>query len=174
MQNHTRLLALGGILGALTLIDLWLAAIVPNLKLMLYGLSALPMAVIVIEGNRRLALIFYGATALLALLLLPGTPLSALPYVLVLGLYGLVKSLAEAGHNRIVEWVWKLLYFNATMAVYYLLIVTLLIPDIVWPVALWLLVLLAEAAFVAGDVIYSIAINFYEKRLRPYVFNRRS
>lgn len=165
-MQKTRIITLGGILGALTILDLWLASIVPNLKLVLYGISALPIAVMVIEGNRHASLLFYVATAILSLLLIPRAPLSSLPYVLVLGLYGLVKSIAEANKNPVLEWIIKLFYFNATMALYYILIVTIFVPDVAWPLPLWALVIIAEVAFVLCDFLYSYAIQFYERMIR--------
>ena len=168
MDNQTtRWLTLGGVLGALTLIDLWLAAALPTMKLVLYTLSSLPMIVMVLETNKRSALIFYGATAALALLILPNTPLSALPYVLLLGLYGLVKAVAERMPSTVVEWVIKLVYCNVMTGLWYLLIVKLLLPDIVWPLPVGLLAVLAQVAFIGGDFVYSAAVWYYAKKIRP-------
>lgn len=163
---RTRSLTLAGILAACVLFLLYLAAMVPNLKAVLYGLSSLPMAVVVLETDKKTAAVFYAATAVLALLLLPDK-LAALPYVLVLGAYGLVKAYAEVMLSRLREWVVKLVYFILTMGIYYLLIVKLLLPAFVWPISPVWLGLAAAALFVVYDFVYTLAIQYYLQTIRP-------
>ena len=167
-MNQNRYLALAGIMTAVTVILLFAAMIVPNLKLVLYGLSSLPMAALLLETNRRTGIMFYIATAALALILLPDK-MAALPYVTVLGLYGLIKAVAEKFPNRIIEWTIKEIYFNATLFLYGLLIYKVFMPNITFPIPIWAVVLCAEALFVAYDYIYSICILYYEKLFRQNI-----
>ena len=109
-MNQNRDLALAGIMTAVTVILLFAAMIVPNLKLVLYGLSSLPMAALLLKPTAAPESCFYIATAALALILLPDK-MAALPYVTVLGLYGLIKAVAEKFPNRIIEWTIKEIYF---------------------------------------------------------------
>lgn len=167
-MNNNKELALAGIMTAVTVILLFAAMIIPNMKLVFYGLSSLPMAVLLLETNRRTGIMFYIATAVLAMVLLPDKT-AALPYVTVLGLYGLTKAIAEKFPNRVVEWIIKELYFNATLFIYGLLIYKIFIPDITFPIPIWAIVICAEVIFVAYDYIYSICVWYYEKMFRQNV-----
>lgn len=167
-MENTRKLALAGIMTAITIIILFFAMVIPNLKLALYGLASLPMAVVVIECDKKTGLLFYIATAVLSFVLLPDK-VAALPYIVVLGLYGLVKSGAENRKNIITQWLIKLIYFNAALVLYLWLIIQIFLPDITFPIPLWILVLGAQVLFVAYDFIYSYCVAFYEKSIRPKV-----
>lgn len=168
---NARSLALAGLLAAGVMILLYMAMIVPNLKAVLYGLASLPMAVVVLETDRKTAVLFYLATAGLALILLPDK-MAALPYVLVLGGYGFVKSLAETKTSRFLEWVLKLLYFDIALILYYFLIAKILFPAIVWPLSPVWLGLAAQGLFVLYDYVYSLAIHYYLRFLRPHIDSR--
>ncbi|MDO4541220.1 MAG: hypothetical protein Q4C00_00125 [Bacillota bacterium] len=173
-MDNTRKLALAGIMTAFTVMILFGAMIVPNLKLFLYGLSSLPMAVVVMECDKKTGLLFYVASALLCFILLPDK-VAALPYIVVLGLYGLIKAVAEGSPNTLTEWLIKIIYFNASLSLYLWLIIKIFIPNISFPIPLWIIIIGAEAIFVAYDFIYSYCVSFYEKSLRPKVnsFYRR-
>lgn len=167
-MDNTRKLALAGIMTGITIIILFFAMVIPNLKLALYGLASLPMAVVVIECDKRTGLLFYIATGVLSFILLPDK-VAALPYIVVLGLYGLVKSGAESTKNAVTQWLIKLIYFNAALGIYLWLVVQIFMPNITFPIPLWILIIGAEALFVAYDFIYSYCVAFYEKSIRPKV-----
>lgn len=173
-MGDNKKLALAGIMTALTVIILFFAMLIPNLKLVLYGLSSLPMAVVIIECDKKTGLLFYAATSILGFVLLPDK-IAALPYIVVLGLYGLIKSWAEKVNNTVAEWAIKIIYFNAASALYLYLIIQIFMPDITFPIPLWVLAIGAQALFIVYDFIYSYCITFYEKNIRPKVnsFNNR-
>lgn len=167
-MDNNKDLALAGIMTAVTVVILFAAVILPNMKIVCYGLSSLPMAALLLETNKRTGVMFYIATAALAMVLLPDK-LAALPYVTVLGLYGLIKSIAERFPNRVVEWTIKGIYFNATLFLYGFLVYKLFMPDLEFPIPLWAVILCAEGLFVAYDYIYSICVWYYEKMIRKNV-----
>ncbi|MEG0874152.1 MAG: hypothetical protein RSB05_00895 [Clostridiales bacterium] len=167
-MEKNRTLALAGIMTAFTVIILFFAMVIPNLKLVLYGLSSLPIAVILIECDKKTAGLFFTATAVLALILIPDKT-AVLPYVVVLGFYGFIKAIAEKFTNNIVEWAIKIIYFNATLAIYLWLVLAIFLPNIVLPIPLWVLIIGAEVGFVIYDFIYSACIWYYEKQIRPKI-----
>ena len=60
-------------------------------------------------------------------------------------------------------------------ALYLYLIIQIFMPDITFPIPLWVLAIGAQALFIVYDFIYSYCITFYEKNIRPKVnsFNNR-
>ncbi len=164
-----RSLTLAGVLAAIVVLLLYLAMVVPGGKAALYAAASLPLALLVIEGGKKMAALFYLATAVLALLLLPDKA-AALPYVFVLGLYGLIKSVAEERKRRLWEWALKYAYCNAALALYFLLIVKVVFPGISWPISPLWLGIAAQPLFLLYDLFYSLSIAFYLRELRPRVF----
>ncbi len=167
-MNNTRKLAFAGIMTAITVIILFFAMVIPNLKLVLYGISSLPMAAVIIECDKKTGFIFYLATAILSLILIPNK-IAVLPYVTVLGLYGLIKTWAEKSPNLILEWLIKLIYLNAAGALYLWLLIKIFMPNIHFPISLWLIIIGSQICFVIYDFIYSYCVSFYEKTIRPKV-----
>ena len=77
---NTRKVALGGILLALTVIILYAESVMPTSKLSLYALSSFFVSVIVIESGIRAGWIFYVASSLLALIIIPDK-IALIPYL---------------------------------------------------------------------------------------------
>ena len=107
-------IALGGMLGAGSLVILWLACIVPSGWLGLTAVAGLFPVTATLYAGRAAGYMCWAAGSLLGLVLLPNKGIPLL-YLVFLGLYPVVKSRIEGLRRGAVEWLLKLILFNAAL-----------------------------------------------------------
>lgn len=164
-QNPAKRISLSGILGALCLITLFLATTLPTNRLFFYGLSTVFCALIIIEHGIRAGILFYFATLLLALVLIPNK-LRLIPYIFILGHYPLWKTWIEKINHPIQEVFLKLLVLNFFTGIAYYLFASLLLIELVIPLAPILIFILLQVIFLIYDYAFTLIISFYLKKLR--------
>ena len=111
--------ALGGIMGALSLMIMFLTAF----PYMTYALPAIAGAVlipVVIELGSKWAWMVYACVSFLSLLIAPSLEAKVM-FIAFFGYYPIVKALLERQKNRVLEWVLKYLVFNVAVVSAYLL-----------------------------------------------------
>jgi hypothetical protein len=162
----TKKIALNGILGALAVICLVLATLLPTNKISLYALSSFFVAVSIIESGVRTGWVFYVATSLLALIIVPNK-LGIVPYALFFGAYGIAKYYIEKIDKIMIEYIIKLIYFNICLGVAVLTVSELF--DYSMPMKLqgWLLIIILEIVFLVYDIVYSLFLNYYREKIKP-------
>jgi hypothetical protein len=165
MLLKAKTIALGGILGALAVICLLLADILPASKISLYALSSFFISVIIIEMGVRAGWIFYAATSLLGFVVVPDR-ISILPYVLFFGAYGIIKFYIEKLDRIVIEYILKLIFFNACAGIMLFAAGSLLDAGPVIAFSWWWLVIAGEIIFLVYDIVYTLFINYYRNKLR--------
>jgi len=165
-SRKTKRLALNSILGALAVICLLLATILPTARISLYALSSFFVAITIMESGARAGWLFYAATSLLALILVPNKP-GIVPYVLFFGLYGVVKFYIERLNRLVPEYVLKLLFLNASAGAAFLLVREFIGYTLEVRLPWWILIIALEIVFIVYDVVYTLFINYYKERLKP-------
>lgn len=160
-------LTLAAILSALGVGLLYLGSLLPNFQLPGAAAAALVIAVVVIHCGMWWAAGALAVTGGLAFLLLPDKG-PALWFVTVFGTYALVKALIERLNKPWLEWLLKLAFFAAALAVMTLVFQTAFqtaLPQ--WqPVLLYGALL---AAFFAYDIACTGLITFYLRRIKPHI-----
>lgn len=137
---------------------------------------ALPLAagalliLAVIEINKRWAFFVYVAVSLLSVFVVPDKE-AAVFYVSFFGYYPIIKSTLEKHLNIVVEWIVKLVIFNAsTVAGYFFTTYVLGIPfdetGEFGKYSLLILLALANAVFIAYDVMLTKFITLYLMKFR--------
>lgn len=121
-MKPTSHIALGGMMGALSLLCLMLA-VFPYATYALPALASLWLFPVVIECGKRTAAAVYAATALLALLITPDMEAKLL-YVAFFGYYPLIKSVAES-RPRWAERLIKFFCFNSAVVICYVVLLQL-------------------------------------------------
>ncbi len=172
MQQHqsltTKTAALGGIMLALLVATLFLAGFVPGFELTLYAISSLYTAVMILETNSKGGGLFYVASGILALLLVPNKA-AILPYLFFFGLYGIVKFYIEKIKIQPVEICLKLLFFNISIGSGILLFKGMFLSNIQLPeYSNILLALGAQLLFLLYDYIFTLLIAFYIRRFSKH------
>lgn len=165
ISPRTRRLTAGAAFVALGVLMLWLGAVVEVLDLSLAALASILTVMGVIEFGGSFPWAVWGATSILALLLLP-VKFPALLYLLFMGIYPMLKTAFE-GCRPLFAWLLKLSAFNTALL---LLIVictyVLALPDTGMTLSV-VVFALGNGAFVLYDIALSRLILLYLFKLRP-------
>lgn len=168
MSKYTmkaKIIALNGILGALSVICLLLATVMPTGRISLYALSSFFIAVSIMESGIKAGWLFYAATSLVGLIVVP-EKLALAPYVVFFGFYGIAKYYIEKMGRTVIEFIIKYAYFNACLGAAFLTareftgVAEVKLP---W----WILVVILEMVFFIYDFVFTLFINYYKEKLRP-------
>ena len=149
-------------LGAMTVLTLYLSYIVPVVGFVFYILSGVFVMGVLADEKPLAALIMYIIVSGFSLVLLP-IP-RALPYVLFFGHYGIAKYFFEKIKDKLIRPLAKFLYFNAFCALIYFLTVATGYIDIasVTTLPIWALILILQPCFFLYDLLLGFALKMYE------------
>lgn len=117
-MKKVKKITLCGIFTALSVVIMMLSYF-PYLTYAIPALSGLCIMVLVVEINKSWALGAYLASSVLVFLF--AEPEAKLMYIGLLGYYPIVKALIESINKPIIEWVLKLIVFNAAVLIIYAL-----------------------------------------------------
>ena len=167
MKKHRKAaaVAVSAVLGAISLIFVYIGSIVPSGNWGLVALGGLFPAAAVISVGLKAGVLCWAGVSVLSFLLLPGK-FCALLYCALFGLYPIVKSLVERLGRRVAEYVLKLVFFNAAFTLIYLVMRTAVLDSL--PAALgtaWFLYLVGNIVFLLYDYGFSKLIGFYIARI---------
>ncbi len=172
--------ALGGMLTALSVVILLPTA----LEIFVYALAAFAGMVVmlsVIELDKKWAFGIFSATSILSALIVPNKE-AVVFYIAFFGYYPIVKALLESRMPRVIEYILKLLIFNAgVIAATVFMVKVLGVPfDRMMGIegeqgffkefAVPLLLILGNIVFVAYDIaltmLFTTYIKVWQKRFR--------
>ncbi|MBE6837692.1 MAG: hypothetical protein E7509_06880 [Ruminococcus sp.] len=179
MKNNTSFnVALGGVCSALAIVLMLITAVVPVLDFAMPAAAGVLMAVIVIEINKKWAVVTYVAVSLVSLLVVPNKEVGLL-FAMFMGYYPILKALLEKPESMSTQWILKLLVFNVAVVSYYFLAVKILTGDALITEAGEIgkygpLVLLAvvNATFVIYDIALTRLISMYYNWFRKKFLRR--
>ena len=120
-SDFTRAIALGGIFAALAVVVMCMGGMIPVATFACPVVCMLMLAMVKQRCGKRIAWAWYAAVAILSLLLGPDKEAAAI--FAVLGYYPIIKRWLDKMPFPI---LWKLLFFNACIAVLYLVLLGLL------------------------------------------------
>lgn len=171
-NKRTSRLALSGMIAALATL-LMLLTIVPASEIGLPAVAGALMIPVVIEMGYKAAFSVYGVTGILTLLLV-GSWEPKLLFIGFFGYYPILKSLIERLHNRVGEWIIKLVLFNvATVAIYAVLIFLFHLDTAAFSIggktAYGLLLAMGNGVFILYDIGLTQLISNYIHRFSPRV-----
>ena len=153
------------VLGAVSLILVYIASVVPTGNWGLVAVAGVLPAAAVISVGLGAGVLCWAGVSLLSFLLLPGK-FCALLYTALFGLYPLVKLLIERLRKRGMEYLLKLVFFNASFTLIFLIMRAAVLDSL--PAALgtvWVLYLVANVVFLIYDFGFSRLISFYVARI---------
>lgn len=154
---------------AFTVIFLYLACILPMMRISMYFLCSVFVMGLVVEEEYGFAWLNFVATCLISLFIMPDR-LRLIPYALFFGHYGIMKSFIEKKlRDKVICYVVKLLYFNAALVGTYFLAGSVLTADVTVELPIWALALLANAAFAVYDYAFSKVTLVYVNRIRRWL-----
>ena len=113
-------MALGGVLAALAVVIMLLGGLIPAATFVCPMLCMLILTIVLKRCGRRTAWAWYGAVAILSLLL--GPDKEAVSVFVFLGYYPVLKPKLD---SLPCKWLWKALLFNAAILLMYWLLMNL-------------------------------------------------
>lgn len=170
--------ALCGIISAVSLVMMFFTGVIPVLSYALPAIAGAMLIVIVIEINKKWALLCYVAVSLLALFLTPDKE-AAFLFIFLLGYYPIVKSFLEKIKLHIAEWAAKLLLFNSAVLIAYKLLINVLGMNYLLDefkefgkYSIPIFIVAANVAFVLYDFALTGLITTYINVIRPRIQKR--
>ena len=147
-RNSARNVALGGVTAALAVVIMCLGGIIPVATYVCPMLCAVLLATVLPAIKARLAWAWYGAVALLSLLLAPDKEAAAV--FVFLGYYPIIKPWLDRCRLSI---LWKLLLFNTAIFLMYGLLIYVLGIDSITAEFQELGVVLSGVTLILGNVV---------------------
>ena len=154
---------------SMSLIFMYLSSIIPVLRITFYFLSSVFVMGLLLEDEVALAFMMFAAVSGLSMLLMPFT--MALPYLLFFGHYGIGKYFIEKNiKDKILRYILKLIYYNIALALAYLVARELFLNSAQGTgLAIWIIIIIAEAAFVVYDFLFTRITGYYFNNIRRYL-----
>lgn len=163
--KKTSRIALGGILGALAVICLFLAVVLPTNRLAFYALSSFFSSIVIIESGLKAGWLFFAATTLLSAIIIPDK-VGVVPYVIFFGIYGIIKFYIERLNKIVLEYLLKYIYFNLCVVFAIIMIKQFFVQSISVAIPWWAVILALEVIFFIYDYVYTLFIAYYRNKLK--------
>ncbi len=165
MRKKTRNLAVTALMLAVAVVLLYIASVAPTAQLAFSAMAGLGIAACVIEGGLFWGLGCWVGAALLGAFLVPDKG-SVLLFAVFFGIYPVLKSIFEKPASRVLEWIFKAVFFNIALCLCYLCWHLGFLPEVsIGDMALWIIWIIGNLAFVVYDLGFSRLIAFYIARV---------
>lgn len=158
-------IAQSGILVALTLAILYSASLLPISTLSILTIASCLIPVSIIRTSIKNTILVYLSCSILSFFFVPIN--IALLYTSFFGIYGIIKYFIEKLNNLIYEIILKLIIFNILLFLIYYFFSAFIgfNPQI----ALWLLLIIAQAVFLIYDYALTIIISYFINRINKHL-----
>ena len=175
---NARDMALGGVLVALTSIILYMASVIPTSTLTILTIASALIPICIIRSNVKTAIFVYFASSLTSFFLVKIN--ISLLYFIFFGVFGIIKFLIERLRNGMVEMILKLIFFNISFFIGFIVMQNILglniiarLKEVIFNVfnisskniAIILLWLIAQPVFLIYDYAMTLIITFYMEKI---------
>ena len=167
-MNKSKSITLGSFITIISIISMYATSILPTAKIFLVSLPSFLIAIIIIESGKRMAMISFISTSLLAFILIPNKFI-LIPFVSFLGYYPIVKLYIENINNLFIEWTLKMIIFNIVMYLNYIVFTIVLAQKLENSLSIVFITFGLQIVFIIYDFVFSMFIQYYNNKLRKYV-----
>ena len=164
--SRTRDLTFSGIITAFTVLVLYLESIIPTGRAGFLVLSSFLLCAVYLESGLKWLIATYIASSLLAFLL-AADKIGLLPFILLFGIYPVLKNFVERIRSIWLEWLLKLAGFNILLLAGYAVFKPLLPSALAGSPWTWIAVAVFEIGFIIYDLLFTQWIHFYLARIAP-------
>ncbi|MGM9680842.1 MAG: hypothetical protein ACI3XR_04995 [Eubacteriales bacterium] len=155
-------MVLSAIFSALGVVLLWLGGMLGDLDLSMAAIVSLIVVLAAIEMGLKYAFAVYLVTSALALILFPSYFITPI-YVLFIGYYPIAKSLLEK-LPKVLSFICKLILMNGMLTL--ICFIGSRLFGLEEDIAIWILYILGNVAFIIFDIALSLLISLYYARFR--------
>ncbi|MFR7995787.1 MAG: hypothetical protein ACLU6S_13695 [Clostridium sp.] len=175
---NSRDMALGGVLVALTSIILYMTSVIPTSTLTILTIASALIPICIIRSNVKTSIFVYFASSLISFFLVKIN--ISLLYFIFFGVFGIIKFLIERLRNGMVEMILKLIFFNISFFIGFIVMQNVLglniiagLKEVIFNVfnisskniATILLWLIAQPVFLIYDYAMTLIITFYMEKI---------
>ena len=175
---NARDMALGGVLVALTSIILYMTSVIPTSTLTILTIASALIPICIIRSNVKTAIFVYFASSLISFFLVKIN--ISLLYFILFGVFGIIKFLIERLRTGRVEMILKLIFFNISFFIGFIVMQNILglniiagLKEVIFNVfnisskniATILLWLIAQPVFLIYDYAMTLIITFYMEKI---------
>lgn len=157
-------IAKGGIFTALGIICIYLSVLIPVNTLFFLLLASAIIPLTLLSTDMKTTIVVYLSTAILSLILVP-TKSIGISYLMLFGIYGIVKYFIEKLENTYLEILLKLVFLNTVMFIIYILYKTILFKSFNFKLPLILIIVFMQAVFAIYDYTLTVFINYSRDKI---------
>ena len=168
-MKKTRKLTFAAVCTALTILLFFLGMLIKTGTAAIFFLTTLLSMILITETDRGYGTLSYVAAGLLLYFLLPQKEM-VISYIAFVGIYAVIKSLAEQIKNRGLEWVVKIAFINLSIGAAYLLF-RLLVGEVALKLPLWILWPAGNLILIGYDLLLTFGIGYYNRNLAKRIHN---
>ena len=164
-SKSARRTAVSAMLAGLSFVFMYIGTLAGVLDLCACVAGALCTAIAVIEIGGAYPWLICGVCGTLSLLCLPDK-FCGLEYIVLGGLYPILKACFERFRSKVLQWAVKLIYFNVCLGICLVLANYVLSGQADWAAYTWAAFGLGNVFFVIFDIALTTFISVYITRLR--------
>lgn len=173
MNNRSRIVALSGLLTALTVVFLYLGNLIPPGRTSIIVIASLFTTAAIIESGLTAGAFVFAGSTIISALILPDKTIVLL-YALFFGYYPLIKSLAERMRSKFLKWAVKILVFNVGFTVIWFLFKSLVFNATYMELQVFIVYPVANIVFILYDLAMTKLISIYIVRLSKFIKKNKS
>ena len=159
--------ALAAILAAIAVVIMYAGSLLGKIDIATAVAASLSVMIALGELGYGVAFTVYGTVSLLSLFLIPSkTP--AVLFVVLFGLYPIIKTFAEGRKGKIKAYVIKYVYINAATALLFVITAVFFAKVPLWITAVCFCAV--NLLLPVYDMVLSVLMSFYYTRIRPKRF----
>lgn len=153
---------------AFGLILIYISSVLPASRLFLLAAASVIIPFSIVFTNVKYGLMVYISTSLLAFLLI-GVRWNVIIYIVFFGAFGFIKYYIEKIRKLILEYILKLIYFNITLVIIYLVFNVLFTTWAKINISFYLAVIMLQVIFLFYDYFLSVFISYISTRLKNII-----
>lgn len=167
-RTPASVIALGGVLAALAVVIMAMGTLIPVATYVCPVLCCMLLQTVLILCGRRIAWAWYGAVAILCVLLAPDKEAAAV--FLFIGYYPIVKPRLD--RTRL-KWLWKGLLFNCLILLMYILLIRLFGMDEIAQEYREMGRIMTAVMLVLGNMVFFLLDRLLDMKAKQYKSGRK-
>ena len=168
MDKKTRIITYSALFSALAVVSLYFASVWPTGLLGLVAFASLFVAAAVIDMGIAPSIYVFAASSALGMLILPNKAAPIL-FISFFGYYPIIKCLIEKIPRVSIQWILKLLAFNAALTIIWFFIRELAFGFVENPPNIIVLYIISSAVFALFDYGYTKVVWLYIDRVSKHI-----